>query len=132
VRRHAHALLFHRELLQLRARDPVIAQQRRDVLEGATLSEHALVLRWFDDVHGDRLLVVNLERELTLAPAPEPLLAPRRHCGWRLQWSSEDPRYGGHGRTPPVEADGRGPWRIPGQCAVLLVSQESQTTTKNT
>ena len=125
AQRHAHALLFHRELLQLRARDPVISQQRRDVLEGATLSEHALVLRWFDDVHGDRLLVVNLDRELTLTPAPEPLLAPRRHCAWRLQWSSEDPGYGGHGKTAPVEADGRGPWRIPGQCTSLLVSEEN-------
>jgi maltooligosyltrehalose trehalohydrolase len=122
--RNGQALEFHRELLQLRARDPVVSQQSRETLEGATLAEHAFVLRWFDDVHGDRLLVVNLERELALHPAPEPLLAPRPEQEWRLAWSSEDPRYGGGGKVMPVEANGRGPWRIPAQCAVLLVAQE--------
>jgi maltooligosyltrehalose trehalohydrolase len=122
--KNAGALAFHRDLLHLRKRDPVISQQLRDALEGATLSEHALVLRWFDDVHDDRLLVVNLERELAFEPAPEPLLAPRVDRQWRLAWSSEDPRYGGGGKVMPVEASGRGPWRIPAQCAVLLVAEE--------
>lgn len=120
--RHGPALLFHRELLALRARDPVISQQRADALEGATLSEHALALRWFDDVHGERLLLVNLDCDLALQTAPEPLLAPPRTGDWRLVWSSEDPRYGGFGRIMPVETGGRGPWRIPAQCAVLLAS----------
>ena len=124
--RHAPALLFHRELIALRTGDPVISQQRRDVLETATLSERALVLRWCDATHGDRLLVVNLDRELALTPAPEPLLAPPRDGEWRLAWSSEDPRYGGFGRVMPVEAQGRGPWRIPGECAVLLVAEKTR------
>jgi maltooligosyltrehalose trehalohydrolase len=130
--RNGPALAFHRDLLQLRASDPVIRTQLRETLEGATLSEHALVLRWFDDVHGDRLLVVNLELELELHPAPEPLLAPRPHWQWRLVWSSEDPRYGGGGKVMPVEANGRGPWRIPAQCAVLLVAvgEEPQKTAR--
>ncbi|HEX2493981.1 MAG TPA: malto-oligosyltrehalose trehalohydrolase [Steroidobacter sp.] len=123
---HRQALQFHRELLMLRARDPVISQQRRDILEGAALSEQALALRWFDDTQRDRLLVVNLDREFVLSPASEPLLAPPSGSGWRLAWSSEDPRYGGFGRTTPVEASGRGPWRIPAQCATLLVCDKGE------
>ena len=59
------------------------------------------MLRWFDAEHGDRLLMVNLGRELPLAPPSEPLLAPPRGATWQLLWSSEDPRYGGHGVTLP-------------------------------
>ncbi|MGH8176345.1 MAG: malto-oligosyltrehalose trehalohydrolase [Steroidobacter sp.] len=121
----SHAVLFHRELLQLRARDPVLSCQSAEALDGATLTEHAFLLRWFDDERGDRLLIVNLDRELALSPAPEPLLAPPRDTQWRLIWSSEDPRYGGHGVSVPVEADGRGTWRLSGQCAVLLTGVKS-------
>ena len=68
----------------------------------------------------DRLLVVNLGRDLPLTPAPEPLLAPPAGRRWQLQWSSEDPRYGGSG-TPPLE--GEGPWSLPGRAAVVLRPQ---------
>jgi maltooligosyltrehalose trehalohydrolase len=80
-----------------------------------------LVLRWSDDEHGDRLLVINLDQELPLVPPSEPLLAPSFGATWRLLWASEDPRYGGHGVTMPVADDGHGAWRLPAQCAVLLV-----------
>lgn len=124
---HAHALLFHRELLHLRAQDPVISRQDVSIIDGATLSEHAFVLRWFDDEHGDRLLVLNLDRELSLTPASEPLLAPPSQGGWTLTWSSEDPRYGGHGVASPISADGRGEWRVAGQSATLLVATKGVT-----
>jgi maltooligosyltrehalose trehalohydrolase len=125
VEEHAEAFAFHRDLLQLRACDPVISQQDLAKLDGATLSEHSFVLRWFDAEHGDRLLVINLDQELPLVPPSEPLLAPSLGAKWQLLWSSEDPRYGGHGVTMPVADDGHGPWRLPAQCAVLLV--EGQT-----
>lgn len=118
---HAEVLAFHRDLIQLRACDPVISQQDGTKLDGATLSEQAFVLRWFDAEHGDRLLIVNLDRELPLTPPSEPLLAPSVASNWQLLWSSEDPRYGGHGVTPPVADDGHGEWRLPAQSAVLLV-----------
>jgi maltooligosyltrehalose trehalohydrolase len=122
---HAEVLAFHRDLLQLRACDPVISQQDVTKIDGATLSEHAFVLRWFDDEHGDRLLVVNLDRELPLAAPSEPLLAPTYGATWQLLWSSEDPRYGGYGVAMPVGDAGLGEWRLPAQSAVLLVEGEA-------
>ena len=46
--------------------DPVIRAAGRREVDGAMLSAHAFVLRLFDDEHGDRLLVVNLGRDLPL------------------------------------------------------------------
>jgi len=65
----------------------------------------------------DRLLVVNLGRELHYDPAPEPLLAPPLGTLWNVLWSSENPRYGGSG-TAPLDSDEN--WRIPGHAAVVL------------
>jgi maltooligosyltrehalose trehalohydrolase len=125
VESHAEALEFHRDLLQLRACDPVISQQDVAKVDGATLAEQALVLRWSDAEHGDRLLIVNLDREVPLMPPSEPLLAPPHGATWQLLWSSEDPRYGGHGVTMPVAEAGHGEWRLPAQSAVLLVAGEA-------
>jgi maltooligosyltrehalose trehalohydrolase len=125
VQHHAEALAFHRDLLQLRACDPVISHQDLSKLDGGTLSEQAFVLRWFDDEHGDRLLVINLDRELPLVPPSEPLLAPPYGATWQLLWSSEDPRYGGHGVAMPVADGGLGEWRLPAQSAVLLVEGQA-------
>jgi maltooligosyltrehalose trehalohydrolase len=122
---NTEALAFHRDLIQLRACDPVISQQDVTRIDGATLSEHAFVLRWFDAEHGDRLLIVNLDRELPLTPPSEPLLAPTQGANWQLLWSSEDPRYGGQGVRVPVAEDGHGDWRLPPQSAVLLTEGQA-------
>jgi maltooligosyltrehalose trehalohydrolase len=119
----------------LRAKDPVISRRRVDLavrnrvaisgvaaIDGATLSEHALALRWFDADHGDRLLLVNFGGELMPGSIAEPLLAPPRGQGWQLLWSSESPQYGGQGTFEPVADHGRGAWRIQSQCAVLLIA----------
>jgi len=100
--RHAGMYALHRDLLRLRREEPVFRAQRRGGLDGAVLAPEALVLRFFGTHHDDRLLVVNLGRDLHLTPAPEPLLAPPAGQRWQTQWSSEDPRYGGVG-TPPLE-----------------------------
>jgi maltooligosyltrehalose trehalohydrolase len=118
---HAPALLLHQDLLRLRRDDPVLATQNDVQLDGATLDEHAFVLRWFGGEHGDRLLIVNFGSDTLLDPAPEPLLAPPLTSCWHLAWSSENPRYGGHGAVSPVFEDNR--WRVPGRCAVLLRSE---------
>jgi maltooligosyltrehalose trehalohydrolase len=120
--RNRTTLDLHRDLLRLRASDPVISRQDVTAIDGATLSEHCFVLRWFDADHGDRLLVVNLDCELSPASIAEPLLAPPRGSGWQLAWSSEAPGYGGLGSFEPVADHGRGAWRIQAQSAVLLVA----------
>ena len=122
---HADTLAFHRDLLQLRACDPVISQQDVTKIDGATLSEQAFVLRWFDEEHGDRLLVVNLDRELLLTPPAEPLLAPTVPCEVAVVVVSEEPRYGGHGVRLPVADNGHGDWRLPRKSAVLLVEGQA-------
>jgi maltooligosyltrehalose trehalohydrolase len=81
------------------------------------LALEAFVIRYFGGEHGDRLLLVNLGRELSIDPAPEPLLAPQAGARWKVQWSSEDPRYGGFG-TPPIEGDTG--WHLPGESAIVM------------
>jgi maltooligosyltrehalose trehalohydrolase len=94
----------------------VISRRRPGMLDGAVLGRGAFLLRFFGEQE-DRLLLVNLEVELHLDPAPEPLLAPPEGCTWGVLWSSEDPRYGGSG-TPPVYSEEN--WRLPGRAAILM------------
>jgi maltooligosyltrehalose trehalohydrolase len=109
--------VLHRDLLRLRREEPVFRAQNCGGMDGAVLATEALVLRFFGTHHDDRLLVVNLGRDLHLNPAPEPLLAPPAGRGWVTLWSSEDPRYGGSG-TPSLEDEQN--WHLPGRVAVVL------------
>lgn len=115
---HAQAYALYGDLLRLRREDPLFRAQRPGGVDGAVLGTAAFVLRYFDEAGDDRLLIVNLGRDLHLDPAPEPLLAPPEGRRWQTAWSSEDPRYGGSG-TPPLDTDDN--WRIPGEAAVVLV-----------
>jgi maltooligosyltrehalose trehalohydrolase len=115
--KHRETLELYRDLLRIRKNDPVISRQAREDIEGAVLSDRALVLRWIDSHLGDRLLLINLGEQLDLQPAPEPLLAPPSQSRWQLSWSSDEPRYGGPGALLPCGEDG---WRIPAESAYLL------------
>jgi maltooligosyltrehalose trehalohydrolase len=123
--RHAPVYKLHRDLLRLRREDPVFRSQQLKGVDGAVLGAEAFVLRFFegpDATRGassgqDRLLLINLGRDLEPNPAPEPLLAPPEGMGWKLLWSSEDPSYGGSG-TGPFEEDKS--WSIPGHAAVVM------------
>ncbi|HEX3128063.1 MAG TPA: malto-oligosyltrehalose trehalohydrolase [Thermoanaerobaculia bacterium] len=117
--RHAGCYALHRDLLRLRREDAAFLGR----MDGAVLTSDALVLRFFDP-EGDRLLLVNLGRDLHLVPAPEPLLAPPEDRRWEILWSSEDPEYGGSG-APPPEDEEEG-WRIPGHAAVVLRPKEKE------
>jgi maltooligosyltrehalose trehalohydrolase len=108
---------LHRDLLRLRREDPVFNAQEPRGLDGAVLGTDAFVLRFFGEACDDRLLLVNLGSDLSLNPAPEPLLAPPAGKVWATLWSSEDYRYGGTG-TPPVET--KNGWCLPGRAAVAL------------
>ncbi|MGH7466467.1 MAG: malto-oligosyltrehalose trehalohydrolase [Longimicrobiales bacterium] len=120
LERNQLTLALHRDLIRLARLDPALQRRERNMVQGATLSEECLALRFSGHIGNDRLLLVNLGRQLTFVPAPEPLLAPPALREWRLQWSSESPQYGGAG-TPPVERqDG---WHIPAECAVVLAAR---------
>ncbi|HEX8291949.1 MAG TPA: alpha-amylase family glycosyl hydrolase, partial [Pyrinomonadaceae bacterium] len=114
---HREVYELHRDLLRLRREDAVFSAQEPRALDGAVLGPGAFVLRLFGVGSDDRLLVVNLGPDLSLNPAPEPLLAPPAGKVWRTLWSSEDYAYGGTG-TPPVETKNN--WCIPGEAAVAL------------
>jgi maltooligosyltrehalose trehalohydrolase len=119
---HAEAYALHRDLLRLRREEAAFRAQRPRGLDGAVLGDEAFVLRFFgDDPHEDRLVLVNLGRDLHCFPSPEPLLAPPRGSGWRVRWSSEHPRYGGQGTASVEGEDG---FTIPGHATVVLAPAE--------
>ncbi|HYU34614.1 MAG TPA: malto-oligosyltrehalose trehalohydrolase [Thermoanaerobaculia bacterium] len=118
---HARCYALHEDLLRLRREDPVFRAPAAARVDGAVLGPSSFVLRFFapgGETSGDRLLVVNLGRDLELAPAPEPLLAPPEGARWKVVWDSEDPKYGGSG-APPAE-DEEGGWRLRGFAAAVL------------
>ena len=114
---HAHAVALHRDLIRLRRSDPVFAAQRSDAIEGAVLPGEAFVLRYFGQDDGDRLLIVNLGREVVLNRCPQPLLAPPAGGDWQLIWSSEDVVYGGDGTAPPLCDE---VWHLPAHSALVF------------
>jgi len=118
-RRLDHPLVaLHRDLLRLRRDDPAFTDPRDDALDGAILSERAFVLRYLqDDPLRDRIVLVNLGPTFSAPAVAEPLLAPPDGAGWQVLWSSEDPRYGGHGTPPPFD---RVRLAIPARAAVVL------------
>src|SRR5690606_10365004 len=105
---HAPALALHRDLIRLRREDPVLSSPDAYRFDGATVTESAFLLRWFADDDTDRLLIVNMDRQVEFDSIPEPIVAPPRDKDWTLLWCSEDARYGGHGIIMPLEAGGRG------------------------
>jgi maltooligosyltrehalose trehalohydrolase len=110
---------LHHDLLRLRRDDPAFTDARTDAFAGAVLSDRAFCLRYFQDPPtGDRLVLVNLGATLSARSLAEPLLAPVPGTGWRTAWSSEDPRYGGHGTPPPFTSERI---YVPARCAILLV-----------
>jgi maltooligosyltrehalose trehalohydrolase len=119
--KHAAAYALHRDLLRLRREDPVFrSRPPGSRIDGAVLGPDALLVRFFGSQHDDRLLLMNLGRDLDLSPAPEPLLVPPEGASWSLLWSSEDPAYGGQGTA---ELNTEETWKIPGEATVVLVAQ---------
>jgi maltooligosyltrehalose trehalohydrolase len=118
VEKHHEMYRFHRDLLRLRRDEPTFRTQDRHKFGASVLGNDALLLRFFGERFDDRLLFVNLGRDLIYDPAPEPLLAPPPDHEWEILWSSEDPDYGGRG-TPQLETEEL-VWRIPAMAAVVL------------
>ena len=115
------AVRLHRDLLHLRRDDPAFTDPRPEALDGAVLSDRAFALRYLrPDPARDRLLLVNLGPTFARPAVPEPLIAPPAGTAWRLLWSSEDPRYGGHGTPPPFDGERLA---IPARSALVLAPE---------
>lgn len=119
--KHASAYQMHKDLLRMRREDPVFQRavhKGRHAIDGAVLAAECFVLRYFGErVGDDRLLIVNLGIEQDIAAAGEPLIAPAAGAVWELQWSSEEPEYGGSG-TPPQDEGAS--WKVPAHAAVVV------------
>lgn len=110
---------LYRDLISLRRNDPALARSSTLATEGAVLEPRTFVLRWFDDEHGDRLLLVNLGDQLDRTSIAESLLAPPAGRNWRLVWSSDEPRYGGLGVVAPLTDEG---WFIAAEASSFFVA----------
>ena len=64
------------------------------------LGPEAFSLRYLGEGSNDRLLLVNLGRDLYPMPNSEPLLAPPPAMQWSLLWYSEQPRYEASSSSP--------------------------------
>jgi maltooligosyltrehalose trehalohydrolase len=119
---HPEAYALHKDLLRLRREDTVFQHVRKTGrIDGAVFGSDAFVIRFFGETAGDdRLLLINLNRDLLISPSPEPLLAPPEQADWAILWNSEDPRYGGDS-LPPWPKEGN--WLLIGESAVLLYPQ---------
>jgi maltooligosyltrehalose trehalohydrolase len=121
--KHGEVYALHRDLLQLRKSEQLFSRQDRQ-LDGAVLGTEAFVVRFFSEgFQEDRLLVVNLGTELRLNPSPVPLLGPPENREWVVQWSTEDPQYGGNG-TAPLDSERN--WIVPAHAAVVLRPAEKE------
>ena len=115
---HREAYALHSDLLKLRRETPAFRAQGAYGIDGAVMSASAFALRFFTPDHADdRLLVVNLGSDLARNSIAEPLLAPPADRDWYVEWSSEDPKYGGGG-TPDAFPDGG--WYVAGECAIVF------------
>ncbi len=94
---HSAVYTMFKDLLRLRRDDPVFAAQSGARTHGTVLSAECFALRFFGSDGDDRLIIVNLGRDLEWRPASEPLLAPPIKAKWQVLWSSENPAYGGCG-----------------------------------
>jgi maltooligosyltrehalose trehalohydrolase len=115
---HKEIYQLHCDLIKLRRQDKVFKLQDRQHLDGAVLSPDAFVIRYFGN-RSDRLLLINLGKDLSLSICPQPLLAPLSKSSWKFMWSSEEVIYGGRGT---VEAFKRNYWNIPAHCTQVFGS----------
>jgi maltooligosyltrehalose trehalohydrolase len=118
--RATNAALYdlHKDLIRMRRETAAFRAQAPGGVDGAVLSPHAFALRFFTGRGADdRVVIINLGADLNRGSFAEPLLAPPVDHDWSVQWSSEEPRYGGGG-VPPLES--RRPWTIRGESAIVL------------
>ena len=91
------SVALHRDLIRLRKTTRFFRRKRPTKIHGTVLAAEAFALRYVG-LHGeDRLVVVNLGRDLFWTTAAYPLLAPPHGSQWKLLFSTGNPKYGGAG-----------------------------------
>ena len=118
---HAPQYRHVKDLLKLRRSDPAFRAQKWRGVDGAILGTTAFVLRFFQHDGADRLLIVNLGRDLHLERVADPLLAPPAGYAWHTAFSTEDPTYGGMGIAPLKAAD-ESDLKLQLECAFLTLA----------
>ncbi|MEX2141499.1 MAG: malto-oligosyltrehalose trehalohydrolase [Pirellulales bacterium] len=113
---NAQAYRLHRDLIRLRQEDPVFSAQEAANIHGMVLAPEAFALRYAGLHSDDRLVIVNLGRDLFWTTSAYPLLAPPYGADWKLMFSTGDPKYGG----PGVAAVDMREWHLPGHAALVL------------
>ena len=108
---------MHRDLLALRRGDRAFSSHHRPACDGAVIGPDAFVLRFFESHGDDRLLIINLGRDIDRKSFAEPLVAPPRGKAWEVLWSSEEPDYGGTGTAEFETAKG---WHLPANTLLVL------------
>ena len=114
-------MALHRDLIALRKSDPAFRGARPDARRCGPRAGgvRATVLR---PGREDRLLVVNLGRDLHLDPAPEPLLAPPEVGTTGTRSGRARTRSTAGNGTAPLDTDDN--WQIPGEAAVVLAAAD--------
>jgi len=114
---------LHGELLKLRRSDSVLSELGTGAIRiaGSAPAESVVLIRYSSEV-GERIVLVNLEREILLRMNDPLLAAPRDHW-WDVVWCSEHTDYGGAGVRTLTE-DGR--WRLQAHCAWLMTLAKPQ------
>jgi len=113
---NAEAYQLHRDLIRLRQEDPVFSAQEAANIHGTVLAPEAFALRYAGLHSDDRLVMINLGRDLFWTTSAYPLLAPPYGADWKLMFSTGDPKYGG----PGVAAVDMREWHVPGHAALVL------------
>jgi maltooligosyltrehalose trehalohydrolase len=117
--RHAAAYALHQDLLRLRREDPVFSAQRKERIHGSVVAAEAFLLRYTGERGDDRLVLLNLGPDIRWRPMTEPLAVPPDGMEWEVQWSSEDPKYGGWGTRTWDQKN----WYLQGHAALVLRSR---------
>lgn len=114
---------LHRDLIALRRRTGVFSTGGKGqyvAVDGNVLDRSAFLLRFFAaEPQDERLLLINLGGDLSLASLAEPLFSPPADHQWSVEWSSDEIIYGGSGRRP---LDFQRRWTLGADSALLLHS----------